>query len=278
MRKIKLHVILVLLLILLLSGCGSASSGGLDSIEGDFVNDGASDAPVSSPTNDADDADTTDSGSGAQDDSDDPHSGTGDAQDGDQVSSSKPQQTTDSPVGSDSSEGGSKNDDTQVSPSGSGAGTVLKYSTLSDNTVLTVTGAGVDRDYYFTLNELKLFTDGYFEGEYFSLAKDPVELTNDFSGIRLSYLLNEVVGISADATKVKLSNSSDGYSYTPRLSEVSATYKSDIDADAVLYMILAWEEDGSALAGLRIVRGQIVSGEYNRQCWVNGVNLIEVIV
>lgn len=156
------------------------------------------------------------------------------------------------------------------SPSPSAA---LPYSAQSADTVLTVSGDGVDRAYYFTLAELTALREGYVEADYFSRGKEPQEMTSHFKGIRISYLLSSVIGVS-NAKKVKFL-ASDGYASSYGISAIGASYIDETDPDKTLAMILAWEEDGAA-CGLRLVMGQTIEGEYNRTNWVRNVIEIEV--
>lgn len=145
------------------------------------------------------------------------------------------------------------------------------YSVKTSDTVLTVTGSGTDRDYYFTLSDLKN-VGGTVSADYFSKGKEPAEATNSFTGISVDYLLNSVVGSNV---KKATFTSADGYAVSYSASNISATYINEKDPSASLKMILAWSEDGASV-GLRLVMGQSVEGEYNRTFWARDIVTIEV--
>jgi hypothetical protein len=144
------------------------------------------------------------------------------------------------------------------------------YSEKTADTVLTITGAGVDRDYYFTLSQLQSL-GGVFEDDYFSRGKDPKTATTHYKGISVSYLL-DVVGASG---KKATFTASDGYAVSYSMSAISASYIDETVPGKSLKMILAWQEDYASCA-LRLVMGQNIEGEYNRTNWVREVIEIEV--
>lgn len=151
----------------------------------------------------------------------------------------------------------------------------LPYSEETADTVLHVCGAGVDRDYYFTMSELQSL-GGSFYDSYFSRGKEPPEDTNTFEGIIVSYLLDNVVSLTSDARKVQFV-AADGYGSSFSLSQIRAAYLDETDLSKTLYMILAWSQDGDYLGGsLRLVMGQSVEGEYNRQYWARDVVTLQV--
>lgn len=146
------------------------------------------------------------------------------------------------------------------------------YSLQTAATVLTLRGSALDREWYFTLSELQSL-GGTFSGDYFSLGKDPVELTNAFTGIRVSYLIEQVAGVQS--YKKATFTASDGYAGSWSRGMINSMLISEKDPSAALPMILAWTEDGAPCA-LRLVMGQQLEGEYNRTNWIRGVAVIEV--
>ena len=61
--------------------------------------------------------------------------------------------------------------------------------------------------------------------------------------------------------------------------QVSAAYLDETRPGVTLPMIIAWSEDGVAYTGdhpFRLVMGQAVEGDYNRQYWVRIVVSITV--
>lgn len=146
------------------------------------------------------------------------------------------------------------------------------YSLQTAATVLTLRGSALDREWYFTLSELQSL-GGTFSGDYFSLGKDPVELTNAFTGIRVSYLLEQVAGVQS--YKKATFTASDGYAGSWSRGMINSMLINEKDPSASLPMILAWTEDGAPCA-LRLVMGQQLEGEYNRTNWIRGVAVIEV--
>jgi hypothetical protein len=148
----------------------------------------------------------------------------------------------------------------------------LPYSQKTADTVLTVTGSALERDWYFTLAQLQS-CGGYEEGDYFSRGKDPQELVTHYGGIRVQYLIEQVLGVT-DYKKVTFT-ASDGYAGTHSKGAIGMTYLNEQDDTAALHMLLAWEEDGAPCA-LRLVMGQQVVGEYNRTYWVRDVVTVEI--
>lgn len=146
------------------------------------------------------------------------------------------------------------------------------YSVQTADTVLTVRGDALAREWYFTLAELQS-AGGYTAADYFSRGKDPQEATNSFEGIDLQYLLETVIGVS-DYKKITV-RASDGYAYGCSRSSVNMTYLNEQVEGSALKMILAWTQDGAPCA-LRLVMGQMAPGEYNRTNWVRSVTELEV--
>ena len=147
------------------------------------------------------------------------------------------------------------------------------YSEPSDETILTVYGASLSHDWYFSLSDL-MDLGGTVGADYFSRGKEPQEATNYFVGISVSYLLEQVVGAWDLSKAVFIAG--DGYTAGHSRSAIDASYINEQDPSAVLSMILAWSEDGAPCA-LRLVMGQQIEGEYNRTYWTRGIVSIEVI-
>ena len=145
------------------------------------------------------------------------------------------------------------------------------YSEQTADTVLTVCGSALDRNWYFSLSDLQNM-GGYYSASYFSRGKEPQEETNSFSGILVSYLLDSVIGASYSKATF---TASDGYAGSHSYSAIHAYYVNEQDPSASLPMILAWTQDGSP-CGLRLVMGQQIAGEYNRTYWVRDVITIEL--
>lgn len=146
------------------------------------------------------------------------------------------------------------------------------YGVKSADTVLTVTGGALSRDYYFTLAELQS-AGGFVEADYFSRGREPQEETNRFCGVGVRHLLESVIGLS-DYGKAVFT-ASDGYSVSFPRSGVNAAYLDETDPSQTLCMILAWSKD-SAACPLTLVMGQSVEGEYNRMYWARDVVTLEV--
>ena len=140
------------------------------------------------------------------------------------------------------------------------------------STVLTVRGSALEREWYFTLSDLQSM-GGTFSGNYFSLGKEPVELTNAFTGVRVSYLIEQVMGVQS--YKKATFTASDGYAGSWSRGMINSMLINEKDPSASLPMILAWSEDG-APCSLRLVMGQQLEGEYNRTNWVRSVVTVEV--
>ncbi|MBR6312443.1 MAG: hypothetical protein IKR51_05645, partial [Oscillospiraceae bacterium] len=146
------------------------------------------------------------------------------------------------------------------------------YSVQTAGTVLTVRGSALEREWYFTLSDLQSM-GGTFSGDYFSLGKEPVELTNAFTGVRVSYLIEQVMGVQS--YKKATFTASDGYAGSWSRGMINSMLINEKDPSASLPMILAWSEDG-APCSLRLVMGQQLEGEYNRTNFVRGVVTVEV--
>lgn len=146
------------------------------------------------------------------------------------------------------------------------------YSEKTEDTVLTVTGSAVDRDWYFSLAQLQSL-GGTVSADYFSRGKDPQEITTPFVGIDLQYLFETVIGLST--YKKAVFTASDGYSMSYSRSAVNMSYIDETVPGSSLRMILAWTEGDSPCA-LRLVMGQQTAGEYNRTYWVRDVVQVEL--
>jgi hypothetical protein len=128
----------------------------------------------------------------------------------------------------------------------------------------------VTKKKYFTVRQLKKMD--VFSGDYFSRGKEPPELTSSFVGVRLIDLLT-AAGINKDATKVDVL-AADDHSASFSLRQVKAAWIDETRPGVTLPMIIAWSEDGVAYTGdhpFRLVMGQAVEGDYNRQYWVRTV-------
>lgn len=148
----------------------------------------------------------------------------------------------------------------------------LPYSRQSADTVLRITGSGVQRDWYFSMADIKSL-GGVVSDSYFSRGKEPQEMTTHFTGISVDHLLSQIVGVSS--YKKATFTAADGYAGSYSRSAIGSTYLNEKNPSAALRMILAWEEDG-APCSLRLVMGQQVAGEYNRTFWIRDVVTIEV--
>lgn len=156
--------------------------------------------------------------------------------------------------------------ETEPAPAPAPAPPPAPYSQPTADTVLTVSGSALDRDWYFSLSDLQSL-GGAYSGSYFSRGKEPQEATTSFSGIMVSYLLDSVIGASYSKATF---TASDGYAGSYGPGAVDAWYINEKDPSASLPMILAWSEDGSP-CDLRLVMGQQIAGEYNRTYWVRDV-------
>lgn len=136
-------------------------------------------------------------------------------------------------------------------------------------------GGKVARTTTFTVAQLKAMAT--FSGTYFSRGKDPKEATNTFVGVRLIDIL-KAAGRAADAARVTVT-AADGYSAGFSLRQVTADYIDETRPGVTLPMIVAYSEDGIPYTGahpFRLVMGQAVEGDYNRQYWVRLVTTITV--
>jgi DMSO/TMAO reductase YedYZ molybdopterin-dependent catalytic subunit len=134
----------------------------------------------------------------------------------------------------------------------------------------------VARTTYFTLKQLRKLRA--FSGDYFSRGKEPEPTTtNAFTGVRLTDIL-KAAGVKKTASRVTIL-AADDYSASFSMRQVSAAYLDETRPGVTLPMIVAWSEDGVAYTGdhpFRLVMGQAVEGDYNRQYWVRLVVTITV--
>ena len=130
---------------------------------------------------------------------------------------------------------------------------------------------------YFTLKQLKKMRT--FSGDYFSRGKEPEPVaTNAFVGVRLTDIL-KAAGVKKTASRVTIL-AADDYSASFSMRQVTAAYLDETRPGVTLPMIIAWSEDGVAYTGdhpFRLVMGQAVEGDYNRQYWVRIVVSITVL-
>ena len=146
------------------------------------------------------------------------------------------------------------------------------YSERTPSTVLTVHGSALEREWYFSIYDLQCM-GGAVSADYFSRGKEPQEMTTSFTGILVSYLLEQVIGIGS--YKKVTFTASDGYAGSYSQGAVDMSYINEQDPSSTLWMILAWSEDG-APCSLRLVMGQQLEGEYNRTYWVRDVVDMEI--
>lgn len=142
---------------------------------------------------------------------------------------------------------------------------------------LTIKGPGVNKPYYFTLDQLKDESSGRVSKSYFSINKAGTREYFDFEGISLAYLLDHLVSMNSSAKSVRII--ANDYSCPYNLEEVRMDYMDENNPRAKLPMILAWEENGSMLDDdhpLKLVMGQTREGEINKKFWVH--NIVEIIV
>ena len=130
---------------------------------------------------------------------------------------------------------------------------------------------------YFTLRQLKKLRT--VSGDYFSRGKEPEPTaTNAFVGVRLTDIL-KAAGVKQTASRVTIL-AADDYSASFSMRQVGADYLDETRPGVTLPMIIAWSEDGVASTGdhpFRLVMGQAVEGDYNRQYWVRSVISITVL-
>ena len=148
-------------------------------------------------------------------------------------------------------------------------------STTGTSPYFTVSGK-VAATTRFTVADLKKMS--IVSDTYFSRGKDPKEATTAFVGVRLRDIL-DVAGLAAGAARVTVT-AADGYSASFTLRQVNASYIDETRPGVSLPMIIAYSEDGVPYSGahpFRLVMGQTVAGDYNRQYWVKIVVSISVL-
>lgn len=138
-----------------------------------------------------------------------------------------------------------------------------------------VVSGKVAKKTYFTVARLKKMKT--VSAKYFSRGKDPKEETNAFVGVRLIDIL-KVAGLSRDAKRVRVT-ASDAYTASFTIRQVKAFYSDENRWGVDLPMIIAYAQDGKAYTGgnpFRLVMGQSMEGDYNRQFWVKMVVTVAV--
>ncbi len=138
----------------------------------------------------------------------------------------------------------------------------------------TVTG-NVSKSKTFTLAQLKRMRT--VSATYFSRGKVPKTEHNRFVGVRMSDILS-AAGVAANARRVTVT-ASDACTASFSMSDVTEDYIDETRPGVKLPMIIAYSQDGALYKGanpFRLVRGQAIEGEYNRQFWVRMIVTIEV--
>ncbi len=144
---------------------------------------------------------------------------------------------------------------------------------------LAVTGDGVDDITYLTVADLKKMAgDGYVRADYSSLNSYGTRAVNTFTGIEVSFLLDDIAEINDDAESISVIASDDYYRNFNLDDEDLGVYAAPIDPNSgdEVPMILAWARDGANLDGLQLVVGQSDIDHINKPLWVNDIVEIEV--
>ncbi|MCL1975850.1 MAG: S-layer homology domain-containing protein, partial [Firmicutes bacterium] len=155
---------------------------------------------------------------------------------------------------------------------------------------LSIAGA-VEKPGYFTINGLKTWPGLTRRTRtYSSLNSAGTKASRTMTGIYLEDLLTNVLKLKSNAKSITVT-ASDGYYFEFNLdsnvskmdaytnyagnfqAEVPGVYYTDKDGNKLM---LAWEENGSALSSLRLVVGQINPDHINNPMWVNNINSITV--
>ena len=146
--------------------------------------------------------------------------------------------------------------------------------------IITISGSGVEQEIEFSLADLQGINAGVATADYFYKGKDPEQGTETYTGVLLSYLVDNHIRLKPEAKKLTIT-SADGYAVVYSLSAVRATYIDENVPGKALYMMLAWKCDGTDIESvdgspLKLIMGQQIAGEYNRTNWVRNVVKIEV--
>jgi len=138
---------------------------------------------------------------------------------------------------------------------------------------LVIKGSGVNKTTYFTIEQLKnapglkKVTRTYnWLNNYGSRGSD------EFEGVYLENLLDDVIGLKSNAKSVTI-KAADGYKRNFNLdSEPLGVYWKDIQGNQLM---LAWKQNGDP-CDLRLVVGQIDKDHINKALWVS--NIVEITV
>jgi len=150
----------------------------------------------------------------------------------------------------------------------------------TDDITLKIEG-NVGKELKFTLEELKAMNDIVFEADFFSLNSFGTKKYFHFKGVNLWSLLEQKCEISDDATSVSII-AEDGYEMVFTVEQVKKQDYIDEQNPEILYpMIIAWEEDKveydvSEGAPFKLVVGQNEAGDVNKPQWVSNIDKIVV--
>jgi len=227
----------------------------------------AAEAPESAPVSKAPDEKQEPAGQGPEDakDTENEPAETEPEQEQEPEPDTPTAESGDEPEPSPGVEGESEPDESPAEPA-------APYSERTSATVLTVGGSALDREWHFSLYDLQSL-GGVISADYFSRGKEPQEATTSFTGVSVQHLLEDVIGLGS--YKKVTFTASDGYAGSYSQGAVNMSYINEKDPSSVLWMILAWSEDGAPCA-LRLVMGQQLEGEYNRTYWVRDVVYMDV--
>ncbi len=251
-KRILWIVLLCLLLLLALAACGSNGTAEEETTATDTPETAVTEEEIASPQ-EKDETAAEDSQTAAKEEGEPAE----DKADGAEAAETAPAASESAPVQAETA---------PAAPAPEPTPAPDPYSQPTADTVLTVSGSALSRDWYFSLADLQSM-GGAYSGSYFSRGKEPQEATTSFSGIMVSYLLDSVIGASYSKATF---TATDGYAGSYGPGAVNAWYINEKDPSASLPMILAWTEDGSP-CNLRLVMGQQIAGEYNRTYWVRDV-------
>ncbi len=132
-----------------------------------------------------------------------------------------------------------------------------------------------------TLDELKSLDDIIVDEDYYSFNSFGTNGHTHFKGVNLWYLLDQYAGIDDTASSITIL-ATDGYKMTFTKEQIMRQdYIDETDPAKQLPVIIAWEENGTEYdpedgAPYKLVIGQIAPGDVNKPQWVSMIDRIIV--
>lgn len=158
--------------------------------------------------------------------------------------------------------------------------TTIPTTEIPASNTLKISGK-VDFEMIATLDELKSMDDIIVEEVYYSKNSFGTAEQTSFKGVNLWYLLKNYASINAEASSITVI-AIDGYKMKFTIDQVmKQDYINESEPDKQLPMIIAWEENGTEYnpedgPPYQLVVGQVAAGDFNKFQWVRNIDSIVV--